>query len=162
MNKRGDKVISVYWFVMLFLVAAALSYMAYVFYGSPYDVRQIEANLLADSIADCVASGGMIEQGVLSLNDANFMNECKLNFNVEDAYGWNNDQYYVELTIKDFDMLNVINSVVVGDTRWKDSCSFKLNKNPYCEKRSFYAVDGNGGDFVIEVFTSVRKTEKNE
>ena len=51
LNKKGtDKIISVYWFTILFIVAGAIVYMAAAFYGEPYDVREIEANILINQI----------------------------------------------------------------------------------------------------------------
>ncbi len=49
-NKRGDKILSLYWFAVLIIVAGGIFGMVYVFYGSPYDVREIEANVLLNKI----------------------------------------------------------------------------------------------------------------
>ncbi len=89
-NKRGDKIISVYWFVILFLVAGAIVYMAALFYGAPYDARDIESEILTNQIADCFSQGGYLKESI-SLDDNfrdNFLEECNLNFAVEDMYGW--------------------------------------------------------------------------
>jgi len=60
-NKRGaEKVLSVYWFVILLLVAGGVFAMVYNFYHHPYDVREIEANLMINTVADCVSTGGKI------------------------------------------------------------------------------------------------------
>ena len=55
-----EKLMSVYWFVILFLVAGGVYSMVNVFYGHPYDVREVESNLLSQKIADCVSYGGII------------------------------------------------------------------------------------------------------
>ena len=59
MNKRGDKVLSIYWFAILFIVAGAIVYMASNFYSTPFDVRAVESTALSDQIANCVTSGGI-------------------------------------------------------------------------------------------------------
>ena len=59
-NKKGDKIISVYWFAILFIVAAAVVYMAALFYGAPYDARGIESDILTNQIADCLSQGGSL------------------------------------------------------------------------------------------------------
>ncbi len=65
MNKLGtDKIISIYWFAILFIVAAAVVYMASVFYGGPADVREIEANILINQVADCVSQGGYLKENI--------------------------------------------------------------------------------------------------
>jgi N-acetyl-anhydromuramyl-L-alanine amidase AmpD len=88
-NKRGGKIISVYWFAILFIVAAAIVYMAALFYGAPYDARDIESEILTNHIADCLSQGGYLKENVLGGNlENNFLEECNLNFAVEDTYGW--------------------------------------------------------------------------
>ena len=53
MNKKGgDKIISVYWFAIIFIVATGIVYMVLSFYGKPYDIREIEVDLLTDKIED--------------------------------------------------------------------------------------------------------------
>ncbi len=105
LNKKGDKIISVYWFAILFIVAGAVVYMAIIFYGQPKNVREIEANVLINHIADCLAQGGYLKQGVLDEGfEENFLEECNLNFNVEDIYDWKKqEQYYLEAGIYEFD-----------------------------------------------------------
>ena len=95
MNKRGtDKILSLYWFAILIIIAGGVTGMVYVFYGSPYDIREIEANLMIDRIADCLSSQGRINSEIIqngnfdSNFEENFLEKCHLNFNVEDVYGW--------------------------------------------------------------------------
>jgi hypothetical protein len=106
-NKKGtDKIISIYWFVILFLVAAAIVYMAAIFYGEPYDVREIEANILVNQIAGCVSEGGYLKENILFNEEfkTNFLEECDLNFNVEDVFGWGElEQYYFKIEIYNFE-----------------------------------------------------------
>ncbi len=106
MNKKGDKIISVYWFVILFIVAGAVAYMAYLFYGAPYNARVVEERILTNQIADCLSEGGYLKEGILGNENfkENFLKECNLNFNVEDVYGWKEqEQYYVSVGFYEFD-----------------------------------------------------------
>lgn len=106
MNNRGSKVISIYWFAILFIVAGAVVYMTVIFYGQPKDVRGIEASVLTNRIADCLSESGYLKEEVL--NDAefkdNFLQRCSINFSVEEAYDWiEQEQYYTEINIHNFD-----------------------------------------------------------
>ncbi|MEJ2497249.1 MAG: hypothetical protein P8Y43_07230 [Sulfurovaceae bacterium] len=80
MNKKGtDKLLSMYWFLILFLVAGGIFAMVTVFYSSPYDVREIEAEILADKTLDCISYTGKLSSFVL--NDSGEFNEdFKKNF----------------------------------------------------------------------------------
>ena len=81
MNKRGtDKLISVYWFAILFIVAAAIVYMVLSFYGEPYDARELEANALTNQIADCLSEAGYLKEGILERVETDLLETCDLNF----------------------------------------------------------------------------------
>ena len=105
MNKRGDKVLSIYWFFILFIVAGGITYMVYTFYGSPYDVRMVESTALSNQIANCITNKGYLNDSVFNQNfSKNFLSDCHLNFNVENVYNWKNQaQYYAEIGIYKFD-----------------------------------------------------------
>ncbi len=104
-NKRGDKILSVYWFLIIFIVSGAVIYMASLFYGAPYDVRMIESKALSDQIANCMTHAGFLSDSVFSpAFQKNFMKDCHLNFSVENSYGWTNrSEYYVEVGVYDYD-----------------------------------------------------------
>lgn len=119
MNKKGaDKFLSVYWFLILFLVAGAVIYMASLFYGSPFDVRDIEGNIMADQIANCITSQGYLDDKIFSSDfQNNFPADCGINFSTEDFSDWqSNGQYYAELS------------------------AYKFNQNP---EQQFYGESGS-------------------
>ncbi len=159
-NRRGtDKIMSVYWFVILFIVTGAVVYMVGVFYGNPYDVREVEANVLINHIADCVAEGGYLnkevidDEGKFLLNNDNFMDVCNLNFNVEDFKRWQEqEQYYVEVKVF---------GIAKGNINLKLDCDKEGKNFPVCVERSFYVLDEKGKSYEIKILSVVRKTEKN-
>ena len=68
-NKIGaDKILSVYWFAILFIIAAGILAMIYVFYNSPFDVRQIEAEVLSSKVAECISHQGILDSKWISGN----------------------------------------------------------------------------------------------
>ena len=172
MNKRGmDKLISVYWFVILFIVAGAVVYMAVIFYGEPYDVRDVEADIMINQVADCISRGGQIkdeilEDGLVLLTNENIWDKCHLNFNVEEFKDWNNDQYYLEINFYKFDgssddsLGESVGKVKAGNSDLKDICNDKRNLFPFCRERIFYTLDGTK-QYAIKIKSVVRKTEKN-
>ena len=104
-NRKGDeKIIAVYWFAILLVVAGALVYMVFIFYGKPYSVRQTESEILTNQIANCLSEGGYLKEELVSgLNSENILERCNLNFNVEDFKNWKEEeQYYIELEIYEF------------------------------------------------------------
>ena len=164
MNKIGaEKILSVYWFVILLLVAAAIVYMTASFYGKPYDVRQIEADLLANKIADCISESGYLKEEALEpqFKDS-FLGNCGITFNVEDSYNWKKqEQYYIKLTLANFSSKNTVFQAEEGNVNLVYSCNLKGNNLPFCLKRSFYVIDKNNNKYQADIFSIVNKIEKN-
>jgi len=176
MNKRGtDKILSVYWFFILVLVAGGVFAMVYIFYSAPYDVREIESYLLANKIADCISRGGRINpdffnKGVFNSGlEENLLDKCKITFNVEEGYGeTETHQYFFEIEFYRLNALSVPNfSLSEGNINWKTDCFIKKkNEKDYealvkCTERRFYAVDGSSNQYLIKILSGVGKSEKN-
>ena len=164
-KKGADKIISVYWFFILFIVAAGVAYMVFSFYGKPYDIRELEVNTLTNKVADCVSYVGYLRDDALTISKENLLEKCDLNFNVEDVYDWRSQkQYYVEIEILDFKTKSKISEASSGNLILKNFCSDKSGNSPFCLQRSFYALGKNENENVqyqINIFSIVRKTEKN-
>ncbi|MEX0920533.1 MAG: hypothetical protein WDZ69_03065 [Candidatus Pacearchaeota archaeon] len=162
-NKKGDKLISVYWFAILFIVAAAVSFMVISFYGEPYDIREAEASALANRVANCVTEDNYLREDIFEGEfQENFLSECRITFNVEDTYNWRErEQYYVAAAVSDFDSGENILSVQEGDANLRDFCGEEGKTLPVCIERSFYSLDEEGNRFQVNIISIVRKTEKN-
>ncbi len=169
MNKKADKIISVYWFVILALVAGGIFGMVYIYYGTPYDTRTIEAKELTGNIADCVSYGGKINANLLDKGKfsedfkKNFLKECHLIFNSTE---WDEEQFYSEVNFyKINDMNNPLFSINAGNNKWLSSCAIQGNKEEErlakCNSGSFYSVDSLNNQYIIKILSVVRKAEKN-
>jgi hypothetical protein len=176
MNKLGtDKILSMYWFVILILVAGGIFAMVYNFYGAPYDVRGIESEIFAERIADCISRNGTINSEMFLGENFNpdlnktFTANCNFNFNVEDSYGNNKDiQYFYEVEF--YTIENTENSKFSfydGNNNWKSDCFIKKeNAKDYaklakCTEKRFYALSSGGNQYLIKVLTAIGKSEKN-
>ena len=160
-KKGGDKIISVYWFAILFIVAAAVVYMVSSFYGTPYDVRELEANALANKVADCFSEAGYIRDNWREINEDNFLTLCGLNFDVEDVHNWNDDQHYIEVRVNNFESNEAFPEITQGNANLKLSCGSEGKNLPVCIQRTFYTIDLDGNQYEIQILSAVRKTEKN-
>lgn len=162
LNKKGtDKLISVYWFAILFIVAAAIAYMVLSFYGEPYDARKLEANALTNQIADCLSEAGYLKEGILEKIETDLSETCNLNFEVEDYKGWNNDQFYVEIKVYDFYTGEQRPEISEGDPNLKMNCEIDDKNFPFCLYRKFYVIDEDENQYQVNILSIVRKTEKN-
>ena len=166
MYKRGtDKIISVYWFAILFIVAGAIAYMVFLFYGGSYNVRDIEVSILIDQVVDCLADSGKLKPDRFNSDffKNNFLEVCDLTFDVEDEHGWREkEQYYVKIDFYNFDSGVKENFFVEkGNINLIDCSSDKESLLSYCQNRSFYVLDDNNITYKVKILASINKIEKN-
>lgn len=176
MNKRGtDKMLSMYWFVVLIIIAAGIFAMVYNFYGSPYDVREIEVNILTNKVADCISRGGRIdsdffnEEGFSEEIKENFLEKCSFNLEVENEYNWREKpQYFFEIEVYGVnDLQNSVFDFYKGNLDYKVNCFIKkkndkdYEKMPKCVERRIYALGENDEQYLIKILSGVGKLEKN-
>ena len=161
MNKKAtDKVLSVYWFAILILVAGGVFAMVYNFYQHPYDVREIEANLLINHVADCVATGGTINEIVFEIEFTdNFMEICRLTFESEKDFEI--EQYYLGVVIAGESVINIEE----GNKNLISSCGLEKEiedeRIAKCVEREFFSLDSSGNVYSTKITSIVGKTEKN-
>lgn len=169
-SKGSDKVLSVYWFLALIIIAGGIVAMVFSFYHHPYDVREIEANLLTNKISDCLSQNGNLNPNLIDDKGNfskefknNFLSECNLNFDVEETWG-KDEQYYVEINFYKEDSKIPIFVIKKGNGNWKKDCSIfkkeKYDKSVRCNNRTFYSLNGEN-IYSIKILSVVRKTEKN-
>jgi hypothetical protein len=170
MNKRGDKILSIYWFVIMAIVAGGIFGMVYIFYGTPYDVRTVEANVLINQIADCISYAGKIDVNLISngtvqfeKSGSDFLKNCHLAF---DTTEWKEQQYYTEINFYNLsDLTNPILAIEAGNKNWPATCVIQENGRkqtlPQCTQKSFYSLDDKSNKYIIKILTVVRKSEKN-
>jgi hypothetical protein len=178
-NKVGaDKMLSMYWFAIILLIALGLFSMVYIFYSAPYEVRDFESKILSEKVANCFSRQGLINPGVISQSsggelgfnqDFNLLEECGLNFEVEEEYDWETEgQFFSEVEIYTLDDLN--NPKVVysgGNVNWKTSCFITGKKEENydrlvkCRQYGVYVVDTNSNQYLISILVGVAKIEKN-
>ena len=159
-NKKGEEVLSLYWFLILTITAGGIIGMIFVFYGSPYDIRDIEANLLIDKIADCVSYNGVINESIIfdgELKEIDF-SSCHLNFSPEE------DEYFYKISFyKLEDLEDVFFQGNDGNLNLEASCAIEQDsdKLPGCVEKSFYSLDNLGNQYLIKILVAIRKIEKN-
>ena len=174
-NKHGtEKIISIYWFAILVIIAGAVVAMVSLFYGTPYDVRSTEANLMVNQVSNCLSENGKINKELFNEDknfneDYNLKEKCNLIFETEfknergedflevDFYDLNNSPNGVSPGVKVFSIsegnLNLYADCKIENEKYK-----KLSK---CIDREFYSLDSSDNVFKIKITSVVRKTEKN-
>ncbi len=170
-NKRGvEQVIAVYWFAILIIVAVGISAMVFTFYKHPYDVREVEANILMNKIADCISQHGVINEQIINKmgdfqQDFDMEKLCNINFNSPDYDKEGHEQYYVLINF--YDMSNNLKfqksggndnlkTNCIGQEETKDETTL-----PKCLTGNLFAIDLKNKQYSIEILTGVLKTKQN-
>lgn len=149
-NKNG-KILSLYWFAILFIVAGAVFYMVINFYGKPVDVRPVESAALTNKIADCLSEKGYLREDILGNADFDFLKTCSLNFDVEDFSEWKQfTQYYTEFSINKFDG-SVPNSI--GENLFNNNSGNPNLKTDFLLEKTKERKKERKVDFVVIHYT---------
>ena len=171
-KKAAGKMLSLYWFLILLIVAFGIWAMAYAYYSHPSDVRDIEARTLSNKVADCISQKGslvgeLFESGNLKpfTSDA-FESFCHFNFKAEDV-SEHKDQYYIEISFFDANKIPKFSNIIYGESKIKDFCEKGVEEGqeferlPKCLTRRFYSLDNNDQQTLVEIYVGVSKVEKN-
>src|SRR3989344_8468038 len=59
-DKRGEKLLSIWWFLSLVLVGGGIVLGVLLFYSAPVDVRVHEADILSERVLDCLNENGFL------------------------------------------------------------------------------------------------------
>ena len=172
-KKGAEKILSVYWFIILTITVVGIYGMVTLYYNHPYDIRELEASLLANKVADCISYKGKLEISLFNETTEkvseefqnNFLKKCNITFNVEDEHRWKEkDQYYLEINFFNINEIS-LGKIAKGNIVLKEDCEIKekkaYEKLPKCVNKRFYSLDKSGKGILIDIFVAVRKTEKN-
>lgn len=160
--------LSVYWFLIIFISAAAIVYMVFLFYNHPYDVRELEANVLANKVADCVSRGGELVPGIFDENRSdlskdNFWENCGITFDNENVKEGGDPQYYSSVQFYDIKGVEFFGRFK-GNLNLLSSCELQQDKEyeklATCVEKRLYVVE-YGEQYLVRILSIVRKTEKN-
>ena len=168
-NKRGaEKILSIYWFAILIIIAGAIVAMVSLFYGTPYDVRETEANIMINQVSDCLSDNGKLAQELFNETknfNENFNLKEKCNLIFETKSESEREEYFLQTEFYDLDNEKIFsisegNSNLYADCKIEDDKYKRLSK---CVEREFYSLSplSDKNVFKIKITSVIRKTEKN-
>ena len=167
-KKATEKILAIYWFAILIIIAGAVVTMVSLFYGTPYDVRDAEANIMINKVSNCLSENGKLAQELFIKNknfNGNFSLKEKCNFVFETELKGDAGEYFLQT---DFYNLNNTKIFSISDGNFNLYTDCKIEEDKYkriskCVEREFYSLSpfSDGGIFKIKIISVVRKTEKN-
>ena len=164
MNKKAYELLSIYWFLILIIIAGAVVFGVLLFYSSTFDARLFEAEILTSKIGDCIVRGGVVNADFVK-GDFDILKNCKINFEDSAQEFEGERQYYLQVRILDFDTSRELKKYEIGRLDFYQKCldqKEKTEKNfPQCFEKFVYGIDEDGNKFLIKILAGVGKTEKN-
>lgn len=155
-KKGGERVLSLYWFVIFILLAIAVVSGVYIFFSKPIDVREAETSMLNDKVIQCFVDNGKL-RNLEDISAENFEERCGL-YLKDNAGKYDKVQYYIEVR----DVLNNAVLAKFGDDTYKAFCGQEESKLniPYCIKTRFGVLSGDNLK-TIEIISAIGKIKQN-
>lgn len=171
MNKKGaEKFLSVYWFVILVIVAGGIWAMVNAYYSHPIDVRATEVRVLTNKAADCISKNGNFNSELFNstgdFQSERFLEVC--HFTEDFGFKSQENDYYLEINFFDVggQEKSEFGSVQEGFGPIKENCeTFQeggevFPTQPTCLSRGLYVVN-SGEQILVEIFGGVNKGLEN-
>ncbi len=149
-NKKGEeKLFSIWWFLVLLIVGASVSYMTVASSSISQDIRHLEAGILYTQVENCIIKDNILNTKIFE-EDFDFYSECDINKDVL------NKNFYIGINL--FFEEDLVNSTNFGKN-YKEECNFFLNgieapNYPRCilvDEKIFYFEDGVKKGGVLEI-----------
>ena len=119
-KKGGEKLLSVWWFLVLTIVGVAIVVSVLIFYSADEDIRGLESQVLYQKIVDCVVDNGFLIKGI-SNNEFDLMKTCGLN---EKVFS-DEKLFYVDIGIFDSNGNKLRENIVKGNKEFPKECEIQ-------------------------------------
>lgn len=153
-KKGGEKYLSIWWFFILILIAASIVAGVAMNSVGEANSKEIESDILATRVVDCLVSQGMIKQSLVD-GSMDILNECGLNKKIIDETG----KYYLRIEIfdsdkcdinnKDFNCVGRLNEF--GVHAFNVQCNQPGENFPKCIEKKFYALNSSNDRFLVKI-----------
>lgn len=153
LNKRGREYLSIWWIVSFVLATGAIVIAVSTYYSAELDVRQFEADILADSILDCLVENGFLLEETLD-EEFDIFERC--NINKEVFEGESNFYFNISIIIEEGESLR--EDIIAGDRSFETECAILQREEgeevearyfPVCLRRSTEALYFDNGERKI-------------
>lgn len=169
-NKRAmEKILGIYWFAVLVIVAGAVVGMVVMAYSIGFDVRSVESDFMIQKISRCIAEGGFLKIDLENFQ-GDLLQECGMYFGEipEDseyfvAIDWYEKAEWEGKSPSDITKSN--KRITAGRGSLEDiGCQNNIGGNaPYCRSGWFYVLQEGEEQkqLMVKITAAVNKVEEN-
>ena len=130
MNKRAEKLLSIWWFFVLGVVAGGIVIGVLIYSAGEIDVKEVEAEILVEKIIGCLTDNGYL----IDFRGFNIFDDCGLD---EDSFAKGSDFYF---NVSIYDGEEIIYNFNEGDFSFEKNCEIKKKVRtkhfPECVERT--------------------------
>ena len=157
MNKQADKLLSVWWFFVLAVIAGGSVIGVLIYSSAEVNIKEVEANVLAERIIDCLIDNGYLKENILDTN-FNIFDFCNLNSKVFEK----GSNFYLNISV--YDSENLIFNVSKGNPSFEKDCKIQekveAEKFPRCSENQEIALFNDKNVRLIILAASNQKGGK--
>lgn len=148
---KKSNLLSIWWFLVLVIVAIGITIGVYIFYGHRLDVRFMEADILSNRIIGCISSNGLIDHD-FEYGSFNIFEKCSLN---EKVLRSNND-YFIRISLSQMDSGKLVKEEKIGAASLEADCKVaaateSAQKYPRCSEKELVLYNALGERFKLLV-----------
>lgn len=129
-KKGGEKLLSIWWFVILIIIGVGIVAGVYIFYYAEVNVQKMESGILAGRVGDCLISGGNLKENLVG---GEIFNVCDINGDKIEKSG----KYFLWIrvisedncSVKELEKCNLVIEKKFGNPDFVTQCKFKESGN---------------------------------
>ncbi|MDP3026935.1 MAG: hypothetical protein Q8N63_04450 [Nanoarchaeota archaeon] len=157
-KKGGERILSIYLFIIYIIVSIGIVSGVIIFYGQPLDVGNLEAEILTDSVINCLVEQGGLKEGVLD-DSYDLLKDCKFDFRDNTRKYEGDERYAVKVELYDFNTNELKKTLpIAGDADFLSYCSSEGDKIPRCNEKQVYVLYGQT-KFLLKITSAVGKVQ---
>ncbi|MFA7708309.1 MAG: hypothetical protein WCX73_05150 [Candidatus Pacearchaeota archaeon] len=151
-NKKAEKLLSIWWFFVLAIIAGGIVIGVLIYSSSDVDINEAEARVLSERISNCLVDNGHLKLGVFE-SDFDIFDFCNLNQEVFEE----NTNFYFNISV--YDSKSLIFNLFKGSSSFEKDCRIGMTKDveaeyfPGCSEKQ-EGVLFNGEIVRINVLTA--------
>jgi len=153
-KKAGEKLLSAWWFVIIVIVGGGVAVSVIMYYSADIEVREAEAGILYEKIADCVIQQGFLVEEIFE-KDFDIFKKCGLSKKV-----FEDTDFSFKIRVLDDSGKLLREDIIKGDISFEKDCEIKekIKAEHYLKcinnskKVSYYDNEIKKG--VLEVLTA--------
>lgn len=142
-KKAGEKWLSIWWIFVLVIIGGVIVIGVLVYYSADINIKEIEADILAERIVRCLVDNGYLRQDFVEEKEFDVFKECNLK---REVFG-KGSNYFFNISLKN-ERGNLYREdrkdIIEGDTSFEEDCgiekTMRAKHYPRCSAKNGYLL----------------------